>query len=181
MGRHLSPRYGQVILVSGYPVLTAVNWSQHWCAICVQYQSSGAPKLARKCEIKQGGLRAVYGLVITKFSGMSRFTYPWCSAGALRAPELRYYVTAVYTLACIFVFLNSTKFLGLNHWQRSVVHFCSCPKSKGNILQKALTFPAFLRLLDIPIRRTFYSMLTTDSKGNVRAIEKVAVFLKHRV
>ena len=25
MGRHLSPRYGQVILVSGYPVLTAVN------------------------------------------------------------------------------------------------------------------------------------------------------------
>ena len=84
-------------------------------------------------------------------------------------------------ILCIFVFLNSTKFLGLNHWQRSVVHFCSCPKSKGNILQKALTFPAFLRLLDIPIRRTFYSMLTTDSKGNVRAIEKVAVFLKHRV
>ena len=24
-GGHLSPRYGQVILVSGYPVLTAVN------------------------------------------------------------------------------------------------------------------------------------------------------------
>ena len=35
MVRHLSPRYGQVILVSGYPVLTAVNWSQHWCAIYV--------------------------------------------------------------------------------------------------------------------------------------------------
>ena len=35
--------------------------------------------------------RAVYGHVITKFSGMGRFTYPWCSAGALRAPELRYY------------------------------------------------------------------------------------------
>ena len=35
MGRHLSPRYGQVILVSGYSVLTAVNWSQHWCAIYV--------------------------------------------------------------------------------------------------------------------------------------------------
>ena len=52
MGRHLSLRYGQVILVSGYPVLTAVNWSQHWCAICVQYQSSCAPKLARKCEIE---------------------------------------------------------------------------------------------------------------------------------
>ena len=25
LGGHLSPRYGQVILVSGYPVLTAVN------------------------------------------------------------------------------------------------------------------------------------------------------------
>ena len=28
MGQHLSPRYGQVMLVSGYPVLSAVNWSQ---------------------------------------------------------------------------------------------------------------------------------------------------------
>ena len=34
--------------------------------------------------------RAVYGHVITKFSGKGRFTYPWFSAGALRAPELRY-------------------------------------------------------------------------------------------
>ena len=34
----------------------------------------------------------MYGHVITKFSGMGRFTYPWCSAGALRAPELRYKV-----------------------------------------------------------------------------------------
>ena len=25
MGRHLGPRYGQVILVNGYPVLTSVN------------------------------------------------------------------------------------------------------------------------------------------------------------
>ena len=32
MGRHRSPRYGQVMLVSRYPVFTAVNWSQHWCA-----------------------------------------------------------------------------------------------------------------------------------------------------
>ena len=52
MRQHLSPRYIQVILVSGYPVLTAVNWSQHWLAICVQYQFSCAPKLARKCEIE---------------------------------------------------------------------------------------------------------------------------------
>ena len=39
---------------------------------------------------RAAGGRAVYGHVITKFSGMGRFTYPWCSAGALRAPELRY-------------------------------------------------------------------------------------------
>ena len=41
MGRHLSPRYGRVILVSGYPVLIAVNFFR-------------APKLARKCESKHG-------------------------------------------------------------------------------------------------------------------------------
>ena len=60
MGRHLSPRYGQVILVSGYPVLTAVNWSQHWCTMCVQYQSSCAPKLARVnigCPVVRTGRR----------------------------------------------------------------------------------------------------------------------------
>ena len=38
MGRYMSPRYGRVILVSGYPVLTAVNCSQHWCPICVHCQ-----------------------------------------------------------------------------------------------------------------------------------------------
>ena len=48
MGRHLSPRYGQVRLVSGYPVLTAVNWWQHWW----QSASSWAPKVAIKCESK---------------------------------------------------------------------------------------------------------------------------------
>ena len=39
---------------------------------------------------QRAGGRAVYGHVITKFSVMGSFTYPWCSAGALRAPELRY-------------------------------------------------------------------------------------------
>ena len=52
MGQHLSPRYGKKILVSGYPILTAVNWSQHWCPICVHYQFSRALKLARKYEIE---------------------------------------------------------------------------------------------------------------------------------
>ena len=90
MGRHLIPRYGQVILDSRYPILTAVNWSQHWCAICAEYQFSYAPKRARKCEIEHwfpcgADGRAVYGHVITKFSGMGRFTHPLCSAGALRS------------------------------------------------------------------------------------------------
>ena len=52
-------------------------------------------------------------------------------------------------------------------------HFCSCPSSKGNILQKALTF---FPLLDISIWRTVYLMLTTDSLGNAQAIEKAAMF-----
>ena len=52
MGRHLSPRYGQVILVSGYPVLTAVNWSKHWCPIRVHDQFSCAPKLAGTYKIE---------------------------------------------------------------------------------------------------------------------------------
>ena len=33
MGQHLSLRYSQVTLVTGYSVLTAVNLSQHECAI----------------------------------------------------------------------------------------------------------------------------------------------------
>ena len=102
MGRHLSPRYGQVILVSGCPVLTAVNWWQHLCLLMCNQLSPGlwAPKVARKCESKHWYVcgadgrpaagRAVYGHVITKFSRMVGFTYPWWSAGALRAPELRY-------------------------------------------------------------------------------------------
>ena len=51
----------------------------------MQYQSSCAPKLARKSEIEHwlpcgADGQAVYGHVITKFSRMGRFTYPWCSA-----------------------------------------------------------------------------------------------------
>ena len=38
----------------------------------------------------QKRLLSLYCQVITKFSGMGRFTHPWCSAGALRAPGLRY-------------------------------------------------------------------------------------------
>ena len=56
------------------------------CAISVFLCS----QRARKCEIKHWFTcgtdgQAVYGHVITKFSVMGRFAYPWCSAGALRA------------------------------------------------------------------------------------------------
>ena len=63
------------------------------CAISVFLCSQ--IKLARKCEIehwyscgadRHSVIHSVYSLVITKFSGMVRFTYPWCSAGA----ELHY-------------------------------------------------------------------------------------------
>ena len=95
MGRHLSPQYGQVKIVSAYPVLTAVNWSQHWCAICVKYQFSCAPKLAGKCEIghwlpcgadgrasgRAGGWCAVTWL--PKFLG-------WVDLLTHGVPELRY-------------------------------------------------------------------------------------------
>ena len=93
MGQHLSPRYSQVILVGGYPVLTAVTLMCNICAISVFLCSQ--IKLARKCEIehwyscganRHSVIHSVYGLVITKFSGMVRFTYRWCSAGA----ELHY-------------------------------------------------------------------------------------------
>ena len=59
--------------------------------IDVQSVFSWAPKLARKCESKhwfpcgtdgRPFVRSVYGHLITKFSGMGRFTHPWCSAGA---------------------------------------------------------------------------------------------------
>ena len=132
MGRHLSPRYGQVILVSGYPVLTAVNWLQHWCTICVQYQSSCATKLARKCEIEHwfscgvdgraGGLRAVYGHVNTKFTQMGRFPYPWCSEGALRAPELRYnaYDISVFNSQNTAVSFVSSE--SVRHYKSRITH-----------------------------------------------------------
>ena len=52
MGRQLSPQYGLVIPVSGYPVLAAVNWSQHWYPICVSVFLCSNPKLARKYAIE---------------------------------------------------------------------------------------------------------------------------------
>ena len=57
--------------------------------IDVQSAFSWAPKVAKKCESKHwypcGTDGRSVGHVITKFVGMGRFIYPWCSAGALRA------------------------------------------------------------------------------------------------
>ena len=55
--------------------------------IDVQLASSRVPKVVRKCESKHwfssgADGRAVYGHVITKFSGMGRFTKLWGSAHA---------------------------------------------------------------------------------------------------
>ena len=52
MDRYLSPRYGRMILVSGYPVLTAVNWSQRGCAISGYTWAHKLLSIGRKCEIK---------------------------------------------------------------------------------------------------------------------------------
>ena len=81
--------------------------------MCVQYQSSCAPKLARVnigCPVVRTDGRAVYGHVITKFSGMGRFTYPWCSAGALRAPELRYKTVVRYSKVRYLKFSAESQF-----------------------------------------------------------------------
>ena len=68
--RHLSPRYGQVILVSGYLVLTAVNWSQHWCAI------SGFPK-KRECVRVNIGMHVVRTDGLSGGRAVSRCTVTW--------------------------------------------------------------------------------------------------------
>ena len=82
MGRHLSARYGQVILVSGCPLLIAVMSIDHNIDVQpVQLVFPWAPKLAKSVRVNIGfpvvrtdGGRSVYGHVITKFSGMGRFT-----------------------------------------------------------------------------------------------------------
>ena len=48
MGWHLSPRYGQGW--SADTLFWQLSIYQRWCPICVQYQYSFAPKLARKIE-----------------------------------------------------------------------------------------------------------------------------------
>ena len=68
MGQYLSLRYSQVIVVTGYPVLTAVNLSTWMCNIRLHlgFQTSYSVRW-------MVGL-LVYGHVITKFSRMDSFS-----------------------------------------------------------------------------------------------------------
>ena len=77
----------------------------------MQLASSWVPKVVRKCESKHwfscgtdgraaSGRVAVYGHVITKFSGMGRFTKLWGSAHArARGAPLS---TALYIYDCLY-------------------------------------------------------------------------------
>ena len=78
MGRHLSPVYGQAILVSRYTVFTAVNWSQHgWSHGCT-IPGCSLPNYIESVRLNIGMSvvrmvrRSVYGHVIAKFSRMDR-------------------------------------------------------------------------------------------------------------
>ena len=101
MGRHLSPRYSQVILVSGYLVLTAVNGSQHWR---VSVFLCSDPKLARKYETEHWSrsskiinwsadsfqinhvtlmswhmsLRYGHGILVSGYPVLTAFNWPYC-------------------------------------------------------------------------------------------------------
>ena len=96
----MGPRYGQVILVSGHPVLTAVNWSQHWCPICVHYQFSCASKLARKYGIEHWSRSSktinwsAGSFQINHVTSMSWHMSPryvmWCVCHGLKAPSLAF-------------------------------------------------------------------------------------------
>ena len=69
--------------------------------------------VARKCEIEHwyacGAdgtvVRSVYGHVSAKFSGMGRFTYPWCSAGerfAREASTIKFLQSTIYLCQKVF-------------------------------------------------------------------------------
>ena len=111
----------------------------------MQYQPSCAPKLARKCEIEHwlpcgADGRAVYGHVITTFSGMGKFTYPWCSTGALCAPELR------YNLKCVWC--DTGDFTNQNATQPETSPEVICSQS------------ASLRMLGAKLQRVFFTFRT---------------------
>ena len=114
MGRHLSPRYSQVILVSGYLVLKAVNGSQHWR---VSVFLCSDPKLARKYETKHWSRsrkiinwsadsfqinhvtlmswnmspRYGHGILVSGYPVLTAVNWPYCEC-----PILKSYIKDVY-------------------------------------------------------------------------------------
>ena len=66
----------------------------------------GSVRLNVGCPVVRTDGPAVYGHVITKFSGMGRFTQQWCSAGALRLSELR---NNALMMECLTSFLPGTE------------------------------------------------------------------------
>ena len=111
MSRHLSLRYGNVILVSGYPVLTAINWPQHECAITgcrLPYQLESV-KFNIGCPVVRTDGRSdgrAYDQVTTKFSQL------WGSARArealllwsIESSQIGYPLTRVTITAHSYVF-----------------------------------------------------------------------------
>ena len=85
----------------------------------MQSAFSWAPNVTRKCESKHWyacgadgrsvgrSLGRSVGHVITKFSGMGRFIYAWCSAGALRARS-----SAIMHI-CVRNYCICNKYMGL--------------------------------------------------------------------
>ena len=96
-------RFPAKIISSCIWVAIPVDWViLHWYACGADGRSGG---------------RSVYGHVITKFSGMGRFTYPWCSAGECARPPLWRTLlhTIAFVLLCLIFFYCFLEQKGASH------------------------------------------------------------------
>ena len=71
MDRYLRPPYGQVTLVSRYPVLTVVNWSQHWCKLAKKYEIEHWSRSSKTINWSANSFQ------INHVTSMSRHMSPW--------------------------------------------------------------------------------------------------------
>ena len=72
-----------------------------------------------------------------QISGMGRFNYPWCSAGALRAPELRYYKTVASLMHYINGNNSPTNLFNLFEKTVTIHSYHSRSSTSGNFHVKA--------------------------------------------
>ena len=134
MGRHLSPKYGQVILVSGYPVLTAVSWSQHWCPTCLHYQFSCALKLARKYEIEHWSCSGAHQMMgscrdlVKQLTGQ-RTASKWITSPRWVETWTRNMVMWYWSVAILF-------------WQMSNDHFVNVQYTRCGLAKTRLRHPS---------------------------------------